>query len=138
MLGPPVAPFGGVTGTRLADGSEVLALLAYLLETRRPTIRRRLTVAVAIAGQGAYLLDTEGHPPLLQCERWPRDSMLSVVTNPQTLQDLLAGTLDPAAPEPGQLFVCGGDRTVLDDIARALGGSKSSLGAHLDSLRRTP
>lgn len=120
------------------DGSEVLALLAFLLEQRRPALRRRLTLSVAIAGQGAYRLDTEGEPRLLRCQEWPRDSLLSVVTNAKTLQDLLAGALDPAAPEEGQLFLCGGDRTVLDDIAQVLAGTQSALGAHLASLRRTP
>ena len=104
-----------------------------MLEPRRAALSRRLRIAFAVIDDQPYLFDT-GMREMLSTG-WHEDVDLVVLSNAQTLIDLVAGEFEYANPRPHHLFFWGGDEEVWRALAAALEGGRSLLNAQMDAIR---
>jgi hypothetical protein len=102
-----------------------VAAFASLLDSRRAAFQPPLTIAVAVADNRAWVLDTAA--PEITREGWDDATELGLLTNARTLSGWLDGTFDPAQREPHHLFIWSGDAERWLLLARVLGGGGSAL-----------
>lgn len=109
-----------------------LAHLQELFSPLKAALKHR--VAFVLDDGEAQVMDPRA--PSLFTPGFRRDCDLTVLTNQATLMALLDGSLDPSAPQPGQLFAWGGDPEVFSALSRGLTGvsalalrSRESTGA---------
>ncbi|MFC1612090.1 hypothetical protein ACFL6C_14095 [Myxococcota bacterium] len=108
-------------------------LTAMVLE-RRAALAKHITVAFAVKGIGYYLIDT-GAKGVLSLE-WRDDADVGIVCNEKTLSDMLLGRFDYEHPEPGHLFLWGGDAEALRSMGALLKGGQSAVATRLQQTRR--
>jgi hypothetical protein len=104
---------------------DAVAALAALLEIRRAAFTPPVTMSLAVADHGAWVLDSAA--PEITREGWSDDTELGLVTNARTLSEWVAGRFDPSKLEPHHLFLWSGDTERWRLLASVLGSGGSPL-----------
>jgi hypothetical protein len=117
------------------SGENALHALTALLTARRAALRHRIYIAFSVLDEGEYVLDLDASPPLRQ--GFDENADLIVASTRRTLSDLFLGRLDPSDLDPEHVFLWGGRRETLLEIANVLRSGSSLFRAHLSSLERS-
>jgi hypothetical protein len=99
--------------------------VAAMVKDRRALIRRPMTVAFAVVGEGHFLITSANKEPLTR--EWKDDADLGIISNPKTLEDIMLGRFDLNAPGKGHLFLWGGDNEVLGILAKVFSSGQSMV-----------
>ena len=110
------------------------AILALdtMLGPRRAVFKRPVRISIGTLEGPAFCIDTRARE--LIAEGWVAGADLSVITNRQTLSDMLLGEIDVNDPRPDHVLVWGGDPGIWSTLARSLTGKTSAFAAHLSAL----
>jgi hypothetical protein len=111
------------------DVSRFFTSLAAQVAERASAVKKPWTIAFHMQEGDSYLLDLGKGVATSPVGDASPDA--AVITNHQSVQDLAAGRLDPAAPLPGQVCLLTGEKAAFDDLARILAGGRSPLAMRL-------